>query len=271
MTLRQWLPTLGLTASILLAGCGGGGSATPAAPATPSGDGASAAASAPGGIYVGFYAEDSTSNPEDPTVGAVAINLPAANEPFAGAMYFTYYGCQSENVGHISGNKTAATISGDWSGTLDGYSKNGQFTGTYLDSAHQFKGTYTVTGPKQHVIIPDCDGEPFDYYIGPNGTFELFPEGAQQPSTFTVNFNDGQIQWTAVSDAVDGLVYVTDPDKVTAGQNPVLWQAPVSAAMGSYALPEAPLLTAGKSYIAVVALRKSSGERAAFASKRFTP
>lgn len=258
-----------------LSACGGGTDA-PAAPATPSGDTPppAAAASAPGGIYLGYYEEDATTNPEDPTVGAVALSLPEGSAPFSGAMYFTYVGCQTENIGAIAGNKIGGTIDGTWNGVLDGRSKNGTFVGTYQEALAQYTGTFTVSGPKEHIVIPDCGGEPFAYYVAPNGTFELFAQGTNRPATFNVNVQAGNLRWTATANAAAVLGYIADPAKLGASGSPIVWQhveyAPLSTA-SSMAIAIADELTPGKTYIAVVVLLNNQGERIAFGSKSFQP
>lgn len=267
--------TMALTIALGLTACGGGGGGGSSTSATPSSTGASApatAASAPGGVYVGYYAEDPTANEEDPTVGAVSVNLPEGNAGFNGAMYFTYFGCQSENVGNITGTKTDATLNGSWAGTVDGTTQSGSLAATYQDTTQSFHGTYTVAGGKQHISIPDCGGEPFNYYIAPYGTFELFPEGVSLPTDFSVSEASGSIRWSTVANAQYALVYVADPARLTAGASPVVWQQLVSdPTTGQLSIPDTVALEAGKSYIAVVVLGDASGQRIGFGSHRFTP
>lgn len=265
--------SLALSVALCLTACGGGGSSS--APATPSSTGAAdpaAAASAPGGIYVGYYAEDPTTNTEDPTVGAVSVNLPDGNAGFDGAMYFTYVGCQTQNVGNITGTKADAGLSGTWAGTVDGTHQSGGLMATYQSATQSFQGTYTVDGGKQHITIPDCGGEPFEYYIAPNGTFELFPEGASLPADFTVTESSGIIHWGSMPSAQYALVYVADPARLMAGASPVVWQQVVpDPTLGQLLIPDGAHLEKGKSYIAVVVLGDASGQRIGFSSHRFTP
>jgi len=69
---------------------------------------AAPAAAGPDGLYVGYYQEDPASNPEDPTPGSIYLSLPAGDNAFAGSMFFTYVGCQTSNVGLVSGRKTGS-------------------------------------------------------------------------------------------------------------------------------------------------------------------
>src|ERR1700730_1147535 len=89
----------------------------------------SGASPPPESLYVGYYQEDPVDNPEDPTIGAVYLNLPKAGGAFSGNMFFTYVGCQHTNVGTITGNLAGAHLQGTWTGTVDGTAQNGSFIG----------------------------------------------------------------------------------------------------------------------------------------------
>ena len=71
-----------------------------------------AASPAPGGAYIGYYQENPVTNPEDPVPGAVYLRLPAADGAFSGDMFFTYVGCQSSNLGRVSGRQSGLSLSG---------------------------------------------------------------------------------------------------------------------------------------------------------------
>jgi hypothetical protein len=93
-------------------------------------------------------------NPEDPTLGAFVLNLPSSNTSFSGAMFFTYVGCQSENVGIVSGNKTDAGIAGNWSGSLDGVMNTGSYTGSWQAASQSYSGTFTNAGKQFRDLRP---------------------------------------------------------------------------------------------------------------------
>lgn len=245
----------------LIAACGAGiGSARAAGPAAPGG-----IAPPAGGLYVGFYQEDPITNPEDPTPGAFSLNLPAGNGSFEGSMFFTYVGCQSSNVGSVSGTKTDLALSGSWSGTVDGSAQAGTYAGRY-DAANQFyAGTFVNAGGKQFRDLRPC----IQYTIAPNGTFEMFAVESHNPATFTVSVASRSIGWGAVSGASTALVYVLDPAIAITKGNPVVWQTVVGAGTTTR-VPGTSVLTSRKAYIAVVAVLNARHQRIAFSSQRFT-
>jgi hypothetical protein len=215
-------------------------------------------------LYVGFYAEDATTNPEDPTLGAFQMRLPDGDADFAGSMFFTYVGCQSSNVGSITGNKAGGEIRGRIAGTVDGLAQTGTYSGAYDVTTQRYTGTYVLAGGKQYRDLRPC----IEYYIAPNGTFEMYPVGVSQPSSFKITVNGRSIQWGSLSGARQTLVYVLDPAITAAGANPVLWQGLVDGVVGA-TLPMTVPLTSGREYVAVVAVGSSSLQRLGFGSARF--
>ncbi len=262
MSVRSLLCLFGMVAA--LSACGGRGE--PAAP-TPSPTPSPSPSPTPaGGLYVGYYQEDPATNPEDPMPGAYSLNLPDGNSSFSGSMYFTYVGCQSSNVGAVSGTKSGLSLSGNWSGTVDGTAQSGSYSGTYDTVTQSYSGTYTVAGGKQFMDLRPC----IQYSIAPNGTWEMFPVDSHVPASFGVSVNGRTISWTATSGAAFTLVYVLDPAIAQSTGNPVLWQTVVGADT-SVGVPTEVALSAGKQYIAAVGVSNSSRQRAAFGSQRFTP
>ena len=219
----------------------------------------------PDGVYLGYYQEDPVTNPEDPTIGAVYLHLPKGDSAFAGKMYFTYVGCQSSNVGSIQGNKTDTTLKGDWSGTLDGTSQKGSFTGV-LAAPGNYSGTYTVSGGKQHIEIPDC----ISYYVAPKGTFALFSVEQNQPQNFSISVQGDSITWSSPPGAQMTLVFLLDLAKVAeSGNNATVWQTLVLGT-GHQATLDRARLAPGHHYVVAVAAVNSRFERVAFGSVRYS-
>ena len=263
MSLRTAACLFGVVAA--LSACGGGSSDPTAAPGPAGPAPAFAPASPPGGLYVGYYQEDPATNPEDPMPGAYSLNLPDGDGSFSGSMFFTYVGCQSNNVGAVSGSKSGQALSGTWSGTVDGLPQSGSYVGTFDAATQSYSGTYTNAGGKQFRDLLPC----IQYTIAPNGTWEMFPVNASVPSGFAVEVNGRTISWTNTTGAMVSLVYVLDPAIAQTSGNPVLWQT-TAAGNTSVTVPAGVVLTSGHEYVAAVGLASSASQRLAFGSRRYT-
>jgi hypothetical protein len=220
-----------------------------------------AAVAVPEGVYLGYYQEDPATNPEDPTMGSVYLNLPKGDSRFAGKMFFTYVGCQDTNVGTISGTKAATSLKGEWTGRVDGTSQRGSFSGSWLPG-NIYSGTYTVAGGKQHIDIPSC----ISYYIAPDGTFELFPVGQKLPQNFALSIQGGTLTWSPPTGALMTLIFVLDPAISGNGaSNATVWQTLIQGAQSRASLTDAPLAH-GHQYVVAIASVNSRHERVAFGS-----
>jgi hypothetical protein len=218
---------------------------------------------APGGLYVGYYAEDPANNPEDPTLGVLHLALPANDAAFSGAMFFTYVGCQNSNVGTISGSRAGNALSGNWSGTIDGLATLGTYGGAYNASSGVFSGTYTVAGGKQGRDIPGC----ISYLIAANGTWELLPVGRSVPDSFDIDVSGTTLQWTNPANTALTLVAVLDETQAGAGQaSAPRFQAVDPGALQSLNLTAVPGLTVGTRYVVTVATVDAQRRRLATGS-----
>lgn len=221
--------------------------------------------SAPGGLYVGYYQEDPLTNPEDPMPGAFVLNLPENDAAFEGAMFFTFVGCQRSNVGVVKGNKAGYALSGTWSGNIDNSAQSGPYQGSYDPASGYYKGLYSNSAGKQFKDIPGC----IQYYIGPNGSWEMFAVEQSQPAGFNVSVSPSKVSWSRVPNAAMTLVYLIEPGLAKAGgANPIKFQTVVPAQVTSFSIP-AGGLTKGKEYIAAALITDGKAKRLAFASKRF--
>ena len=221
--------------------------------------------SAPGGLYVGYYQEDPLTNPEDPMPGAFVLNLPEVDAAFEGAMFFTFVGCQHSNVGVVKGNKAGYALSGTWSGNIDNSAQSGPYQGNYDPASGYYKGVYSNSAGKQFKDIPGC----IQYYIGPNGSWEMFAVEQNQPAGFNVSVSPSKVSWSRVPNAAMTLVYLIEPGIAKAGgANPIKFQTVVPAQVTSFSIPVGGL-TKGKEYIAATLITDGKARRLAFASKRF--
>jgi len=222
---------------------------TPVVPASPA-----------GGLYVGYYQKDQATNPEDPVPGAFSLNLPTGD-----GMFFTYVGCQTSNVGLVSGTKTGSSLSGNWSGSVGGSAQSGTYTGTYDATALVYSGTYVNVGGKQFRDLSHC----IQYTIAPKGTWEMFAIESHSPATLNAAVNGRTISWGAVPGAAITLVYVLDPQIATSSGNPVVWQTVITSGVTA-SVPSTVTLQSAKQYIAAVGVLDASYRRLAFTSQRFT-
>jgi hypothetical protein len=215
-------------------------------------------------LYLGYYQEDPLTNPEDPTAGAFVLTLPVGDGAFKGSMFFTYVGCQTSNVGEVQGLKKGNALSGTWSGTIDGSPESGPHEGTFDPSAGYYKGTYEVSGGKQFKSIAGC----IEYYIAPDGRWELFPVNRSEPAGFRITVTGAAVSWDVPPGALMSLVYVVDPGIAGTAANPIKWQTILPGSRGSVDLSSMHL-TSGKRYIISALISGKKSARIAFASRDF--
>lgn len=216
-------------------------------------------------LYVGYYQEDPNNNPEDPTIGAVYLNLPNGGGNFSGDMFFTYVGCQTSNVGTITGTLTGDHLQGSWTGTTDGTAQHGNFSGERIKALDGYSGTYSVAGGKQHISVADC----IEYYIAAKGTFELFAVGNSEPPNFSLMLNGKVVAWPVSLTAALTLVAVLDPEVARANHgNATLWQTLMMGGQHSAALTDVHLVK-GHTYVTTVSVVDRSFKRVSFASTQF--
>ncbi len=220
---------------------------------------------APGGLYVGYYQEDPLANPEDPMPGAFVLKLPDGDAAFNGAMFFTFVGCQNSNVGTVQGTKAGYALKGEWSGNIDNSAQSGPYTGAYDPIKGVYTGVYANKGGKQFKDIKGC----IQYWIGPKGTWSMFPVEKNQPESFKLGVSGTMASWPKVPGAAMTLVYVIDQGlALSGGANAVKFQTVVLGATSRFDLAGAGL-SKGREYIAVALVNSDRAQRLAFSSKRF--
>lgn len=220
-------------------------------------------ASGPGGLYVGYYAEDTVANPEDPTIGGLFFSLPATNGNFAGAMFFTFASCQTSNVGALSGTKDASGMIGAWSGVVDGILQSGSYGGAYGSALGAYLGTYTVSGGKQLISVPGC----IQYYVSPHGTWEAMPVGSSVPSTFTLAVSGTSVSWINPVGTIITWVSVIDAAEASAGiATAVKYQTGSAGGAPTFNLGAVSGLTSGRTYVVTVTTATSNSQRTGVAS-----
>lgn len=258
-TLKLSLIALAFSA---LAGCGGNSDDKPSVPD------AAPIIPAPGGVYVGYFQEDVTNNPEDAIAGAFVLSVPATDANSGTKLSMTYAGCQTSNFGNDTGIKTGNAYGASWSGLLDATAQSGSIFATYDPATGYYSGVYSNAKGKQLLNLPACT----QYYMAALGKLEIFPIEKNLPASFTLNLNAGAntVSWASVAGTASTLVYVLDPVLAQSGNlNPIKAHALLPGTSTSYSLAAAGL-SSGKEYIAVSLLSNSSSARLAFGSKRFT-
>lgn len=220
---------------------------------------------APGGAYVGYYQEDPLTNPEDPVPGSIYLQLPATDAGFSGEMFFTYIGCQTSNVGSVSGTKAGVSLTGHWSGTVDGVAQAGTFAGSYSAASGYYTGTFTNAGGKQHRDLQPC----IEYYIAPNGAWALFPIEQNIPANFEVSVTGNTVRWRRPAAAEAQLVTVFDAALLASGTgNAIAWQSILDAGSSRANLGSANLRNE-REYVVSVAVLGEEARHVAFGSRRF--
>lgn len=220
---------------------------------------------APGGAYIGYYQENPATNPEDPVPGSIYLRLPAADGTFSGDMYFTYVGCQSSNVGNVSGRKSGAALSGHWSGRVDDSAQRGAFTGSYDAANGYYTGTYTNAGGKQHRDLNPC----IEYYIAPDGGWALFPIERSHPAGFEIRVTPNAARWTRQPGAEGSLVTIFDAAILASAQgNAIVSQTLLESDSHMFSLSRVTLVR-GREYVLSVAVIGATADRIAFGSRRF--
>jgi len=199
-------------------------------------------------LYLGYYVEDAANNPEDPTPGALLLRLPKTDAAFAGALYFTFVGCQSENWGHIEGRLDHGKLQGRWSGAVDDVPQRGTFLGQLDPRSGQYAGTYENAAGKQYREIPNC----ITYHIAARGTWQMFKPGSLREGNLAL-----EAQWPYVicpgpSRSQVILLYVLDKKRLsdTNPQDAVLAQYLVLPNQSRQRLPTAKMQE-GHEYLVV--------------------
>lgn len=281
--------------TVLLGACGGGGgggdaagtggtggtgvvppvSPPPTTPAPPTTPGAGTTR-----LFIGYYAESAANNPEDPTVGPLFFRVPASDGAFSGVMPFTYLGCSGGvSLGTIAGMRSGSTLSGNWTGTLDGQAVSGGYSGSFAADGASVTGGFTSATGKQPIVAPPCN-----YFLAASGSFRVFDGPAREPASVVLTVGAGTTQpgftWTGVPAVATMAVRVFDEaclESASAGAACFLGEAFTTAAALAYPadFPGAKVLAPGGRYVAVLTAQSpsvgASAQLVGYASVRFTP
>lgn len=231
-------------------------------------------------IYLGYYAEDPSTNPEDPTGGYLVACIPDSNGVFRSQFLFSYLGCTGGvDIGTVDGNRTGNSISGNWSGTVDNRSIGGGFSGNW--DGTKFSGTWNNSGGKVYIEIGSCH-----YYVAPNGTWALYRLDTDNGGlNIQVSGSPPTITWNnSIPGAQGFLVSVYDKqcvyDRISLSEC-TTWSVACTSSVNSLTYGTTPMgcmnlfypqtLTSGKNYlVSIIAYGSSQSDVRAFASKTFT-
>jgi cytochrome c553 len=222
----------------------------------------------PGGLFVGYYQDDSVSDPTNPVPGALYAGLADGDtSDFSGKMVFSYLACQSpSNFSTVGGSKTLAGLNGSWTGNIDSTAQNGTYSGTYDAVNGFYSGTYTVAGGTQNISVPSC----IDYTLADKGSWNIFPLEKNIPASFALTVSGNTLNWSAQAGSANALVNVLDlaDAVVIKGTNNAV-KAQVRTTATAFDLATL-ALTSGRQYLAAVSVFDANHVRVAAGSKRFT-
>ena len=162
-------------------------------------------------LYLGYYREDPTNNPEDPTAGMILGCFPSKSGNFRTQFLFSYVGCMGYiNLGSVRGYKRITSMEGDWRGSVDGKSIGGSFEGSCNDEMSYCSGNWYNSGGKTRVQVGGCR-----YFVSPVGSWYLFRLG-EGSGNFKPNIDTSKvppvIRWGSVPGSGYYFVYVHDKD-----------------------------------------------------------
>ncbi|HHJ63645.1 MAG TPA: hypothetical protein ENJ61_01930 [Aquifex aeolicus] len=220
-------------------------------------------------IYLGYYTENPSRNPEDPTAGMLLSCMPKGSGAFLTEFLFSYFGCLGGvNVGTVRGSRSGTSMSGQWRGTVDGASIGGGFEGICTENL--CRGVWSNSKGKQIVSVGTCR-----YYVSPDGKWFLFGMG-QGFGGLNLSIDTGasppSISWQRVPGANHYFLYVFDRiclQKTVSLSGCTLWHAYCSGDVGRTGygafsgcrsiVPAAPLRRGGDYVIAVIATAHAIG------------
>lgn len=150
-------------------------------------------------IYLGYYTEDASANPEDPTAGFIVACMPSSDGSFKTEFLFSYFGCQGGvDKGTVNGDRTGDNISGTWFGTVDGVNIGGDFSGIW--DGTKFGGTWDNGSGKVHIQEGDCE-----YYVSPYGQWELYALDTDEGG-LNIDISGTDISWNNSIAGVSGFL-----------------------------------------------------------------
>ena len=149
----------------------------------------------PSTLWMGYYQEDPTNNPEDPTAGILYLDVPL-DGTFQGELFFSYAGCdQTFDVGKVSGTAVGKRLNGAWEGVVDGEKIGGNYRGDLNQQGNIYSGTFSNRAGKQKI---ECD--PDGYHVAAKGTW--FIRRSNDDSQMNISILDDtdplEIAWTEI-------------------------------------------------------------------------
>ena len=268
----------GVFISVALFSCGGGGGSSGNNPPP---QGLTNCNQSGYNIYLGYYNEDPTNNPEDPTAGFLVACMPSSDGSFKSQFLFSYTGCQGGvDKGTVDGNRTCNNISGNWSGNVDGTNIGGSFDGNWDSARSRFSGTWNNSSGKVKIDF----GSSCNYWVAGNGTWVLYGLDSDD-GNLNIQVSGSSITWNNAITGVNGfLISFYDKqcmyDKISLSDC-TTWSLSCPSSVSSLTYNSTPIgcmnlfgpnpLTSGKDYVvSITAFGNSQSDVKAFASKTFT-
>ena len=264
----------GLTAVMLLTGCGGSSNDS-FGPAVEN---------QPGGHLFGFYAESMDADDPDPTVGGIYVDAPKHTGSVKGRMSFRYFACQAGGINslEVKGQKVTNQIIGTVEGTLDSESsinKNQNialsFNTSYKRADNRYEGKYTIGGNDKNDLrtLRNC-GLTGDqtFTLARKGSLTLYPETTVFPDKFDIKQLNRIISFdNQPASARKLLVNVINPAAIGDSQsNGIIYQqVATDLRLLTTEIPSSEV-PAGQNYIVVVQMFDGNNQPVAFKQETMT-
>jgi len=230
-------------------------------------------------IYLGYYNEDPSDNPEDPTSGFLIACIPDSSGSFKSQFLFSYAGCAGGvDTGTVNGSRTGNSISGQWSGVVDGRNIGGNFSGNW--NSFKFSGTWSNSKGKLLISESQCS-----YYVASKGTWVLYSLDSDEGGlNITISGSSPTISWNSVANVQGYSVSIYDKkcmyDRISISKC-TMWSVTCpsfvtslnygSVPVGCSVLAPVQNLTQNKDYVvSLIAYGSDQSDVKAFATRTFT-
>jgi len=233
MSRTHLLAISGLSAALLLTGCGGGTTDQVLDSVTPP-----ALTDGPSGRLFGYFLQSDEATDPVGNIGGMYLRLPSGEGHFDGRMSFQFNSdCQRTNALQISGTKVFSNLNaGTITGSIDDATLSepnnsfvGTFSGSYKRDNDNYTGKYNRTGfssddTKTPAVCPGLS-----YRVASKGLWAVYKQDTVLPVGFNVTQTADLINWTFVANASKAVIMIISPSQVDTANNAIIRQMVVPA------------------------------------------